>query len=125
MTEGGVANLQKGLDENLKIHREVQEALPKLEAYIDSRGRMSKAGAQRIVDQINAGLNAFLGEDLSFTQRAQALGKAQFRQLLGTLRLDILGPGVLLSSIEKLSKKLLVDSGRLQLMKWLSRLFKT
>ena len=95
MSEGGVKNLQARMDDDLKIHREVQEALPKLEAYIDSRGQMNKAGAQRILDQIQAGLNAFTGEELSLTQRAAALGKAQFRQLLGTLRLDILGPGVL------------------------------
>lgn len=95
MSESGVKNLQARMDDDLKIHREVQEALPKLESYIDSRGQMNKAGAQRILDQIQSGLNAFTGEDLSITQRAQALGKAQFRQLLGTLRLDILGPGVL------------------------------
>lgn len=95
MSESGVKNLQARMDDDLKIHREVQEALPKLEAYIDSRGQMSKAGAQRIIDQIQSGLNAFTGEELSLTQRAAALGKAQFRQLLGTLRLDILGPGVL------------------------------
>jgi hypothetical protein len=95
MSESGVKNLQARMDDDLKIHREVQEALPKLEAYIDSRGQMSKAGAQRIIDLMQAGLNAFTGEDLTITQRAQALGKAQFRQLLGTLRLDVLGPGVL------------------------------
>ena len=95
MSEGGVANLQKGLDENLKIHLEVQEALPKLQQYIDNRGQMSKAGAQRIFDQINAGLKAFSGDTLNPTEMATAKAKAQFRQLLGTLRLDILGPGVL------------------------------
>ncbi len=95
MTEGGVKNLQTRMQDDLKIHLETQEALPKLREYIDTRGQMSKAGAQRILDNMQGALNAFTGEDLSLTQRAQLLGKAQFRQLLGTLRLDILGPGVL------------------------------
>ena len=95
MTEGGVKNLQARMEDDLKIHLETQEALPKLKEYIDTRGQMSKAGAQRILDNMQGALNAFTGEDLTLTQRAQLLGKAQFRQLLGTLRLDILGPGVL------------------------------
>jgi hypothetical protein len=95
MTEGGVKNLQGRMDDDLKIHLEVQEALPKLQQYIDNRGQMSKAGAQRIFNQINAGLKAFSGDTLNPTEMATAKAKAQFRQLLGTLRLDILGPGVL------------------------------
>jgi hypothetical protein len=95
MTDSMVLKLQTGLEEDLKVHDETMAGIPKLQEYIDLRGQMSKAGAQRIVDDMTARLNALRGENLSLVERAITLGKAKFRSILGELRLEILGPGVL------------------------------
>jgi len=86
--ETRLTNLKEEYDTALKD-------IPKFQQYIDTRGNMSDSGAQRLIDNFSAAFNSFTGKELTLTQRAQQLGKAQFRQLLGSLRLDILGPGVL------------------------------
>ena len=113
MSEGGVKNLQERMDDDLKVHLEVQEALPKLQDYIDTRGQMSKAGAKRIIDLMEARLAALTGEDLTVVQRATLKGKAQFRQLLGSLRLEILGPGVLTEFDRKVIEEAIGNFGPL------------
>ena len=95
MSDTGVRNIEEGLTELKNVHEQTLQDLPKLQQYVETRGKMSDSGAQRLLNNFGAAFNAFLGEDLTFEQRAQATGKAQFRQLLGTLRLDVLGPGVL------------------------------
>ena len=63
--------------------------------YVDARGQMSTGGMQRFIDEMKAQYNTFVDTPLTDVQYATVKGKALFRQQLGGLRLDILGPGVL------------------------------
>lgn len=64
--------------------------------YIDARGKMSDSGAQRFFDDLSFKYKTLFGDkQITQAEYAQAESRALFRQQLGGLRLDILGPGVL------------------------------
>lgn len=64
--------------------------------YIDARGKMSDSGAERFFQDLSFRYKNLVGDKrVTEEEYANALGRARFRQQLGGLRLDILGPGVL------------------------------
>lgn len=92
-------SVNKYTDRMFEIKGAFDEEAKKAESfrnYIDARGKMSDSGAQRFFDDLSFKYKTLFGDkQITQAEYAQAESRALFRQQLGGLRLDILGPGVL------------------------------
>ena len=95
MDSGTNKIVQDRITKNYNNYQETMKSVKELNKYVDLRGKMDEAGAQRLVNYFQGKLNAFVGEPLTFQQMISGEGKAKFRSLLGQNRLSILGPGVM------------------------------
>lgn len=88
------ANRQRLGESQNNINKSVGE-LNGLSRYLDSRGRLAKDGATRIINKIKANFKTVFGIPLEGVEIEELKAQGLFRQQLGNLRVAVLGPGVM------------------------------
>ena len=77
-----------------EIQGEDTAALDKLVEFRDLRAQTSQ-GIDKVIADIGRSFNTILQKDLTEAQMIEAIASAKFEGLLGSVRLEVLGPGVL------------------------------
>ena len=96
MSDSSLVNLEDRLNKSFELYNQKVQETKDFKDYIGTRGRMSDSGGTRFLEQLSFAYKNLVGDDaVTEAEYATAEGKAKFRQQLGSLRIPILGPGVL------------------------------